>query len=93
MPQMVILEPKLPKLDGFEVLERLRSRANQAPTRGRFASSDEEQALMESRGIADNVNVRKPLDFVQLSLVVRQLGLRCWSLIALKQRNSTHRAQ
>ena len=76
LPQMVLLDLKLPKLNGLEVLRRLR-----AEERGKFlpvvilTSSDEERDLFDSYGLGANSYVRKPVDFAQFVDSVRQLGL------------------
>ena len=76
MPQVVLLDLKLPKLNGLEVLRRMR-----ADERTRYlpvvvlTSSDEEQDLLESYGLGANSYVRKPVDFAQFVDSVRQLGL------------------
>ncbi len=75
-PQLVLLDIKLPKLDGLEVLRRLR-----ADERTRFVpvviltSSKEEQDLIRSYSLGANSYVRKPVDFTQFTEAVRQLGL------------------
>src|SRR5256712_8225664 len=75
-PFVVLLDLKLPKLDGLEVLRRLRS-----DDRPRFVpvvvltSSDEEQDIMRGYSLGANSYVRKPIDFAQFSEAVRQLGL------------------
>ncbi|HEU5315480.1 MAG TPA: response regulator [Chloroflexota bacterium] len=76
MPQVILLDLKLPRLNGMEVLRRLR-----ADERTRYlpvvvlTSSDEEQDLFESYGLGANSFVRKPVDFAQFVDSVRQLGL------------------
>jgi CheY-like chemotaxis protein len=76
MPQVVLLDLKLPRLSGTEVLRRMR-----ADERTRYlpivvlTSSDEEQDLFESYGLGANSYVRKPVDFAQFVDSVRQLGL------------------
>ena len=76
MPHMILLDLKLPKVDGLEVLRRLR-----ADERTRLlpivilTSSNEEQDLMEGYKIGANSYVRKPVDFNQFVEAVRQLGL------------------
>ena len=76
LPQVVLLDLKLPRVDGLEVLRRLR-----ADDRTRFlpvvvlTSSDEEQDLFDSYGLGANSYVRKPVDFAQFVDSVRQLGL------------------
>lgn len=76
MPQVVLLDLKLPKLDGLEVLRRLR-----AHERTKFlpvvilTSSNEEQDRINGYGLGANSYVRKPVDFSQFSEAARQLGL------------------
>ncbi len=76
MPQIVLIEPKLPKVDGLEVLECLRAdeRTRRLPV-AVFISSDEEQDWMEDYGQDANAYIRKPINSAQFSRVVRQLGL------------------
>ncbi len=76
MPQVILLDLKLPKIDGLEVLRRLR--ANEL-TRLLpvviLTSSNEEQDRVNSYGLGANSYVRKPIDFGQFIDAVRQLGL------------------
>lgn len=75
-PLVVLLDLKLPKIDGLQVLQRLR-----ANDRTRFlpvvvlTSSNEERDLVESYALGANSYVRKPVDFVEFTEAVRQLGL------------------
>jgi two-component system response regulator len=75
-PQVILLDLKLPKIDGLEVLSRLR-----ADVRTRLlpvvilTSSKEEQDLIDGYSLGANSYVRKPVDFTQFADVVRQLGL------------------
>ena len=75
-PVVVLLDLKLPKIDGLEVLRRLR-----ADERTKFipvvvlTSSKEEQDLINSYSLGCNSYIRKPVDFVQFVEAVRQLGL------------------
>src|SRR5919199_666926 len=66
LPQVVLLDLKLPKVDGLEVLRRIRADAR---TRVLpvviLTSSDEEQDLWESYQLGANSYVRKPIDFNQ----------------------------
>lgn len=75
-PQVVLLDLKLPKVDGIEVLKALRADPRTAllPVIV-LTSSREEQDLLESYGSGANSYVRKPVDFEQFSEAVRQLGL------------------
>ena len=76
MPQLTLLDLKLPKVDGLEVLRRLR--ANEL-TRLLpvviLTSSNEEQDRTNGYGLGANSYVRKPIDFGQFVDAVRQLGL------------------
>jgi two-component system response regulator len=76
MPQLTLLDLKLPKVDGLEVLRRLR--ANEL-TRLLpvviLTSSNEEQDRINGYGLGANSYVRKPIDFGQFVDAVRQLGL------------------
>lgn len=76
MPQMVLLDLKLPKIDGLEVLRRVRSdeRTKLLPV-VILTSSKEQQDLVESYSLGANSYVRKPVDFTQFVEAVRQLGL------------------
>jgi two-component system, response regulator len=76
MPQVILLDLKLPKVDGLEVLRRLR--ANEL-TRLLpvviLTTSNEEQDRINGYGQGANSYVRKPIDFGQFIEAVRQLGL------------------
>jgi two-component system, response regulator len=76
MPQMVLLDLKLPKIDGLEVLRRLRAdeRTQMLPVII-LTSSKEEQDLINGYKYGCNSYIRKPVDFSQFSESVRQLGL------------------
>ena len=76
MPTLILLDLKLPKVDGLEVLRRLRSdnRTRQL-TVVALTSSNEEQDRIDSYNLHVNSYVRKPVDFVQFTEAVAQVGL------------------
>jgi two-component system response regulator len=75
-PQVILLDLNLPRIDGHEVLERVRSDA-----RTRFVpvvvltSSKEDEDLIRSYSHGANAYIRKPVDFAQFVEAVRTLGL------------------
>jgi len=75
-PQVVLLDLKLPKVDGVEVLRALRAdeRTRLLPVVV-LTSSNEEQDLIRSYREGANSYVRKPVDFEQFAQAIRQLGL------------------
>lgn len=76
LPQVVMLDLKLPKIDGLEVLRRIRSdpRTELLPV-VILTSSDEERDLVESYKLGANSYIRKPVDFHRFAEAVRQLEL------------------
>ena len=76
MPQLVLLDLKLPKVDGLQVLQRIRAdeRTRRLPV-VIFTSSSEEEDLIKSYDLGANSYVRKPVDFEQFLDATRQLGL------------------
>lgn len=75
LPQVVLLDLKLPKIDGLEVLRRLRAdpRTKKLPVVV-LTSSREDQDVIASYDLGVNSYVRKPVDFAQFSEAVRVLG-------------------
>lgn len=75
-PAVILLDLKLPKIDGLEVLRRLRSdqRTRLTPV-VILTSSKEEQDLIRSYSLGANSYVRKPVDFSEFMEAVRQLGM------------------
>lgn len=76
IPPVILLDLKLPRMDGLEVLRRLRAddRTKLTPV-VILTSSKEEQDLISGYSLGANSYIRKPVDFTQFSEAVRQLGL------------------
>jgi two-component system response regulator len=76
MPQVILLDLGLPKVDGLEVLERVRAdeRTKRLPVVV-LTSSAEEQDRVESYVRGANSFVRKPVDFVEFAVAVQSLGM------------------
>jgi two-component system response regulator len=76
MPQVTLLDLKLPKVDGLEVLRRLRAdpRTYTLPV-VILTSSNEEKDVVEGYHLGANSYVRKPVDFNEFLEAARQLGL------------------
>ena len=76
VPAVVLLDLKLPKIDGLEVLRRIRTdqRTCLQPVVV-LTSSREEQDIVNSYRLGANSYIRKPVDFAQFMEAVKQLGL------------------
>ncbi len=76
MPQITLLDLKLPKVNGLQVLQKIRAneRTRRLPV-VMFTSSNEEEDLINSYDLGANSYVRKPVDFAQFVEATRQLGL------------------
>ena len=76
MPRLILLDLKLPRLNGFEVLERVRAdeRTRLLPV-VILTSSRERRDVLEGYGLGANSYVRKPVDFKRFLEVVGQLML------------------
>jgi len=76
MPQVILLDLKLPKINGLEVLKRLRDdeRTKLLPV-VILTSSKEDRDLNESYRLGANSYIRKPVDFLQFTEAIKQLGL------------------
>lgn len=78
MPALILLDLQLPRINGLEVLQRLR-----ANNRTKFlpvvilTTSNEQQDLMNSYSLGCNSYIRKPVDFQQFMTAVQQLGMYC----------------
>src|SRR5246127_1629968 len=76
MPQIILLDLKLPKVDGFEVLNRVRSSdATKLLPVVILTTSNEDQDRIRGYGLGANSFVRKPVAFDKFIEAVRQLGL------------------
>jgi two-component system response regulator len=81
LPQVVLLDLKLPRVDGLEVLRRMRAdpRTRHLPVVV-LTSSLEERDMIESYDLGANSYVRKPVDFLEFVSAASQLGLY-WLLL------------
>jgi two-component system response regulator len=76
MPQLILLDLKLPKVDGLQVLQKIRAEEHtlRLPV-VIFTSSNEEQDLLASYELGANSYIRKPVDFEQFLEASKHLGL------------------
>ncbi|MBW4482003.1 MAG: response regulator [Tildeniella torsiva UHER 1998/13D] len=82
LPCVVLLDLKLPKVDGLEVLRQIRAsdRTRLLPV-VMLTSSSEDRDIIESYSLGANSYVRKPVNIDEFTEAVRQLGLY-WALIS-----------
>jgi CheY-like chemotaxis protein len=75
-PAVVLLDIKLPRIDGLEVLRRIREHdSTKLLPVVVLTTSSEEQDLLNSYSLGCNSYIRKPVDFLQFSEAIRQLGM------------------
>jgi len=76
MPQVVLLDLKMPRMDGLELLQRIRAdeKTRLLPVVV-LTTSTEERDRVESYKLGANSYIRKPVDFQQFTEAVQQLGL------------------
>ena len=81
MPKLVLLDLAMPRLNGVDVLRRIRASMRTKALPVLLLAGSEELNVLNDHGLSADGYVRKPLDFIQLSDMERQLGFR-WQVKA-----------
>jgi CheY-like chemotaxis protein len=91
LPRLVLLDLKLPKVDGLEVLKRLKSdaRTRSVPV-VILTSSKEERDLVTGYNLGVNSYIQKPVDFDQFRDTIKRIGLY-WLVINQAPAEQVHR--
>ena len=86
LPELVLLDLKLPKIDGHGVLREIRGneRTQLLPIVILTTSVEDKDRVWKDTGSGANSYVRKPVDFAEFALSVVQLGL-CWLVFRIER--------